>query len=630
MTDKNVTPQSNIKNHHHSYEQGATLIKDYADSLPEKPGVYRMIGVDDKVLYVGKAKNLKSRVISYTRLTNLNNRIMRMVSMTQAMIFERTASESEALLLEADLIKTLKPHFNVLLRDDKSYPYILCRLDHPAPQILKHRGKKTTKGTYWGPFASGSNVARILEILQKVFLLRTCTDNVYAHRSRPCILYQIKRCSAPCTGEISVDDYQKSIKQASEFMSGGSKKIIQSLSNDMYTASQNMDYEKAGDYRDRLKAISQIGLSADFNPTTFTEADIFALFRKDGMVCIQANFMRAGQNWGGNSYFPRFQDDMTNPDIMDGFLGQFYQNKPPAKLILLSDSIEHTDILTQALHKRYDIKTTIETPQKGKKFDAINRIMMTAEQELNRKLLNTGTQTELMQNLAEILGIPDTLKRIEVYDNAHTQGAFPIGAMIVATADGFAKKEYRTWKIHNPHTKTNDDYGMMREVFERRFKRLNEEALENPDSVPDLIILDGGQGQLSTVLEVAKEYDITIPIVAVAKGQDRNAGRERFFMADKESFLLPPNDKTLFYVQRLRDEAHRHANGTHAKKRDKPTESNELDSITGIGAGRKKALIAHFGSSRAVREATFEQLEKTPMISKAIALKVYNHFNDVG
>ena len=616
--------------YNHTYEQGATLIRKYADSLPEKCGVYRMIGVDDKVLYVGKARNLKSRVLSYTKSTSLNNRIMRMVSQTQSMIFERTASESEALLLEADLIKTLKPHFNVLLRDDKSYPYILCRLDHSAPQILKHRGKKTTKGTYWGPFASSSHVARILETLQRVFLLRTCADTIYANRSRPCLLYQIKRCSAPCTGEITLEEYHKTVKHATDFMAGGSKKIIQALSSDMYAASQNMDYEKAGEYRDRLKALSQMGLSTDFHPSSFSEADIFALFRKDGMVCIQANFMRAGQNWGGNSYFPRFQDDMSNADIMDGFLGQFYQNKPPAKLILLSETVSHTDILTQALHKRYEIKTTIETPQKGEKKEAINRIMMTAQQELNRKLLNTGTQTELMQNLAEILGIPDTLKRIEVYDNAHTQGSFPIGAMIVATADGFVKKEYRTWKIQNPQTKTNDDYGMMREVFERRFKRLNDEALENPEAVPDLIILDGGQGQLSTVLDVAKEYDITIPIVAVAKGADRNAGRERFFMAERESFLLPPNDATLFYVQRLRDEAHRHANGTHAKKRDKPHESNELDAITGIGAGRKKALIAHFGSSRAVREATLDQLEKTPMISKAIAIKVYNHFNDEG
>lgn len=610
-----------------TYDQGAFIIKEYASSLPEKPGVYRMIGIDDKVLYVGKAKNLKARVLSYTKPTNLNNRIMRMVSQTHSMIFERTASESEALLLEADLIKTLKPHFNILLRDDKSYPYILCRQDHEAPQILKHRGKKNTKGIYWGPFASGSNVHRILEILQKVFLLRTCSDSVYANRSRPCILYQIKRCSAPCTQEISINDYLKTVKHAQEFMAGGSKKIIQALTDDMYLASKNMDYEKAGEYRDRLKALSQIGLSSDFQPETFSEADIFALFRHGGMVCIQVNFMRAGQNWGGNSYFPRFQDDMPNGEIMDGFLGQFYQNRPPAKLILLSEMIDYKDILTEALARRYHVKTAIEVPQKGEKKEVINRIMLTAEQELNRKILNTGTQTELMQNLAEILGISDTLKRIEVYDNAHTQGAYPVGAMIVATPDGFVKKEYRTWKIQNPETQTNDDYGIMREVFHRRFKRLQEESLENPDSIPDLIILDGGQGQLSVVTEVANEYDITIPIIAVAKGQDRNAGRERFFMLDKDSFLLPENDKTLFYVQRLRDEAHRYANGVHAKKRDKPTESNDLDAIQGVGLSRKKALIAHFGSSRAVKEASLEQLEKTPLISKAIAKKVYDYFN---
>jgi excinuclease ABC subunit C len=611
-----------------AYELGAKIIKDYADSLPEKPGVYRMIGIDDKVLYVGKAKSLKSRVVSYTRPTSLNNRIMRMVSQTHSMIFERTASEAEAFLLEADLIKSLKPHFNVLLKDDKSYPYILCRKDHEASQILKHRGKKTTKGIYWGPFASGGNVHRILDILQKVFLLRTCTDNVYENRSRPCLLYQIKRCSAPCTGEISIIDYQKTVQYAADFMTGGSKKIIQALSDDMYQASQDMDYEKAGEYRDRLKALSQVGLSSDFHPTSFTEADIFALFRKDGMVCIQVNFMRSGQNWGGNAYFPRFQEDMNNGDIMDGFLGQFYQNKPPAKLILLSEAIAESEVLSQALYNRYDVKVKIEVPQKSEKKEAINRIMLTAEQELGRKILDTGTQKELMQNLADILEIPDPLKRIEVYDNAHTQGAFPVGAMIVATIDGFAKKEYRTWTMKDENTKTNDDYAMMREVFTRRFKCLQDEALENPDTIPDLIILDGGQGQLSTVMAVAHEYAITVPIIAVAKGQDRNAGRERFFVNNKPSFLLPPTDATLFYVQRLRDEAHRHANGSHRKKRDKPQESNELDAIAGIGAGRKKALIAHFGSSRAVREATLEQLEKTPMISKASAQKIYGHFNN--
>jgi excinuclease ABC subunit C len=614
--------------HSESYESGAIIIKNYTDSLPEKPGVYRMIDINNKVLYVGKAKNLKARVLSYTRSTSLNNRIMRMVSQTHSMIFERTASEAAAFLLEADLIKSLKPHFNVLLKDDKSYPYILCRKDHEAPQILKHRGKKITKGIYWGPFASGGNVNRILETLQKVFLLRTCTDSVYENRSRPCLLYQIKRCSAPCTGEISLPEYEKTVQYAIDFMENGSKKIIKSLTDDMYQASENMDYEKAAEYRDRLKALSQIGLSSDFNPTTFSEADIFALFRQDGIVCIQANFMRSGQNWGGNAYFPKFQEDMTNSDIMDGFLGQFYQNKPPAKLILISDAISETDILIQALINRYDVKVSIEIPQKGEKKEAVNRIMLTAEQELKRKIIDTGTQTELMQNLADMLDIDEKLTRIEVYDNAHIQGAYAVGAMIVATAEGFAKKEYRTWKMKDINTQTNDDYAMMREVFTRRFKSLQNESLENPQNVPSLIILDGGQGQLSTVLQVANLYNIIVPIIAVAKGQDRNAGRERFFLPNKPSFILPPNDKILFYVQRLRDEAHRYANGMHQRKRDKPTESNELDAITGIGAGRKKALIAHFGSSRAVREATLEQLEKTPSISKAIAQKIYAYFND--
>lgn len=610
-----------------AYQQGAELIKEYATTLPEKPGVYRMLGEGDKVLYVGKAKSLRARVISYTRPTNLNNRIMRMVSQTQKMVFEFTQSEAAALLLEADLIKTLKPHFNVLLKDDKSYPYILCRQDHEAAQISRHRGRKTTKGVYWGPFASSGNVYRIIEILQKVFLLRTCRDNIYDNRSRPCLLYQIKRCSAPCTGEISLSDYEKSVKHAAEFMNGNAKKVIQAITDDMYMASKNMDYEKAAEYRDRLKALSQIGLSSDFHPETFSEADIFALYRDQHMVCIHVNFMRAGQNWGGNAYFPRFQEDMSNGDILDGFLGQFYQNRPPAKLILVSEALEYRDILSEALKKRYEIKAAIEYPKKGEKKEAIKRIMISAEQALNRKRLDIGTQAELMQNLAEILDIPDQLKRIEVYDNAHTQGKMPVGGMIVATIDGFAKKEYRTWKMKDPNTNSQDDYAMMREVFTRRFKRLQDEALENPENVPDLIILDGGQGQLNTVLEVAEKFDISVPIIAVAKGQDRNAGRERFFTPHKPSFLLPQHDKTLFYVQRLRDEAHRHANGSHAKKRDKATDSDMLDAIEGIGAGRKKALIAHFGSSRAVSEATLEQLKQTPMISAKIAQKIHNYFN---
>ena len=573
-----------------AYDRGAELIKDYVSRLSEKPGVYRMIGEEGKVLYVGKAKNLRARVVSYTRPNGLNNRIMRMVSMTHSMEFVITKTESEALLLEADLIKSLKPHFNVLLRDDKSYPYILVRKDHDYPQILKHRGAKSTKGKYFGPFASAKNIYQTLEIMQKAFLLRSCTDHVFENRFRPCLLHQIKRCSAPCTNEISREDYLQTVRDAEHFLSGKGKAIIKQLSDDMYAASHEMDFEKAAEYRDRLKALQSMSGGGNFHPESFEEADVIALFREADMVCVRVMFFRAGQNWGTASFFPRASAEATESEILDGFIGQFYQNKPAPSLLLVSHALPQPDILSEALGTRYDTKVQIELPQKGERKKILDMVMVNASESLARKHAEKGVQTELLDKLAEILDLDLPLSRIEIYDNAHISGTNAVGAMVVTTPEGFQKKEYRTWKIKNTNMASGDDYAMMREVLSRRFARIRDEAAERPESMPSLIILDGGQGQLSSVLEATDEYGLDIPIIAVAKGEERNAGRERFFVPDRPSFMLQHNDPVLYFVQRMRDEAHRFANGTHAKKRKKDMDKTLLDDIEGIGQARKKSF----------------------------------------
>ena len=619
--------QSDKRYYGGAYDRGAELIKDYVSRLSEKSGVYRMIGESGKVLYVGKAKNLRARVISYTRPNGLNNRIMRMVSMTHSMEFVVTKTESEALLLEADLIKSLKPHFNVLLRDDKSYPYILVRKDHDYPQILKHRGSKSTRGKYFGPFASARNIYQTLEILQKAFLLRSCTDHVFENRSRPCLLHQIKRCSAPCTNEISREDYLKTVRDSENFLSGKGKAIIKQLSDDMYEASTNMDYEKAAEYRDRLKALQSMSSGGNFHPESFEEADVIALFREGDMTCVQVMFFRAGQNWGTASYFPRASSDTTESEILDGFIGQFYQNKPAPSLVLVSHILPQPDILSEALGKRYDTKVAIEVPQAGERKKILDMVLNNATESLIRKRAEKGVQTELLTKLAAVLELEPPLTRIEIYDNAHISGTNPVGGMVVTTQDGFQKKEYRTWKIKNKDMTAGDDYAMMREVLSRRFARIRDEAAERPDSMPSLIILDGGQGQLSSVLKATEEYGLDIPIIAVAKGEDRNAGRERFFMQGKPSFMLQHNDPVLYFVQRMRDEAHRFANGTHAKKRKKDMDKTVLDDIEGIGAARKKALIAKFGSARAVADASMEEIAATPNVSKTLAQKIFDQLH---
>ena len=607
------------------HARGAEIIRDYARNLPDKPGVYRMIGREDKVLYVGKAKNLKNRVTSYTRVTGLTRRIMRMVSETVKMEFVITKSESEALLLEADLIKNLKPHFNILLRDDKSYPFILLRKDHDFARLTRHRGKKTAKGRYFGPFASASSVYQTLEVLQKAFLLRTCADSVFENRTRPCLLYQIKRCAAPCTGVVDHAGYEKLVKAAEDFLSGDGKRITKELTDKMYALSEAQDYEQAAIYRDRLKALANMSKRSGFHPQTVEEADVFAVTQKDGAYCVQAFFFRVGQNWGGAAFFPRAGDGTEPAEILDGLIGRFYQDKPAPKLVLLSHDIENKDFLEEALSQQADCKVKIEIPQRGEKKEMVTYALHNAEQALARRSAESAAQAEILEKLTEILGLDAPPQRIEVYDNAHISGTNAVGAMIVAGPEGFCKKDYRTWKIKNTDLTPGDDYGMMREVLGRRLKRLQEEAAERPETVPDLILLDGGQGQLSAVLAVAEEIGAeNIPIIAVAKGKDRHAGRERFYFKDKPSIILPETDPALYYVQRLRDEAHRFANGTHARKRKADMKHSALDDLPGVGAARRKALIAKFGSAKAVKEANLEDIAKTPGFSEALARKVYD------
>lgn len=607
-----------------SYSQGADLIKEYAINAPRKPGVYIMKGAEDKILYIGKAKNIYHRILSYTRPNGLNNRIIRMVSLILKMDFIITGSEAEAFLMEADLIKTQKPHFNILLKDDKSYPYILIRKDHEAPQIMRHRGKKKVTGKYFGPFASAREVQHSLDILQKAFLLRNCTDNIYENRSRPCLLYQIKRCSAPCTQEITIEDYKETVKLAEKFLDGHSKTIVKELTEKMYGYSEAMNFEKAAEYRDRLKALSHITGGQHFHPETFTHADIIALYTENNLACIQNMFIRSGQNWGTVTHFIRGVQETSPSDVIASFIGQFYQNKPVPPLILLSHELYEKEVLAQALYRLHDVKVSIETPLKGERLTFVKRLENNTKEAFARKQSEENIQQELLEKLADLLEIEGPLKRIEVYDNAHISGSSAVGGMIVATPEGFAKKEYRTWNIKNPKTQPGDDYAMMREVLTRRLKKIHDESQEHPDRMPDLIILDGGAGQLSTVASVMEEVGVTIPLVAVAKGEDRNAGRERFFQIGKQPFSMPLDDPVLYFVQRMRDEAHRYANGVHQKKREKRHDKSILDGIEGIGSVRKKALIAKFGSARAVKEASLSEIEQTPNISKSLAQKIYD------
>ena len=608
--------------------QGNKLIADYVKRLPHKPGVYRMFDEHGTVLYVGKAKNLKKRVTAYTQYTRHPIRLQRMIRATRTMEFVITESEAEALLLEASLIKRLKPRYNILLRDDKSFPYILVRKDHEAAQITKHRGARNIKGDYYGPFASAGAVNRTLDTLQRAFLLRNCSDSIYEARTRPCMLHQIKRCSAPCTGEISIPDYGELISDAEDFLRGKSDALRARLTQQMQAASKETNFEKAAELRDRIRALTFVsGSSSTVNPTTFSDGDVIAIYSAGGQSCVQVFFFRAGQNWGNHSFFPRHGKDETSAQVLDAFIAQFYVQKPIPKNIFISDDVPSRDLIQHALSERSGITVKISTPKRGEKKSLIDRAMKNAEEALARKQAETASQARLLKGLQETFDLAAPPERIEVYDNSHIQGTNAIGAFIVAGPDGFQNRDYRTFNIKDVDTEPGDDYAMMREVFRRRFSRLmKDESLV----WPDLVLIDGGKGQLSVVTEVMAEIGALerTTLVGIAKGPDRNAGRETFYMNGRADFTLPPRTPVLYYLQRLRDEAHRFAIGTHRARRKKQMKSNPLDGIAGIGPSRKRALLAHFGSAKAVKSASVAELAQVEGVSETLAETIYGYFHE--
>ena len=621
---------------------GAALIADHVTRLPGKPGVYRMIGHDGDVLYVGKARNLKNRVSSYAKSGGHENRIMRMINETHAMEFVVTGTETEALLLEANLIKQLKPRYNIILRDDKSFPFILIAEDHDAPQIVKHRGARKRPGSYYGPFASAGAVNRTLNTLQKAFLLRNCTDSVYEARTRPCLLHQIKRCSAPCVDLISIEEYRKLTNEAKAFLDGDNRAVQQALSVEMEQASKDLDFERAAALRDRIRALTYIQGTQDINTAGLPEADIFAIHCDGGQACVQVFFFRAGQNWGNHAYFPRHDKSETSATILDAFMAQFYDTREPPRLILTNVNPPQSELLAEALSVRADRKVTITTPQRGEKRDIVNAAAMNAREALSRRLSERASQQKSLKRLAEVLGLETPPERIEVYDNSHIQGSNAVGGMIVAGPEGFVKNQYRKFNIKDEDLVPGDDYGMMREVLTRRLSRMMKE--DDAAAKPDLIILDGGKGQLSAALDVMREIGLDPEtdgptLIAVAKGRredehgnkraDRTAGAigEQVVMVGREPFTLPPRDAALFFIQKLRDEAHRFAIGAHRAKRKKAISANPVDDIPGVGAARKRALLNHFGSAKAVARAKAQDLAAVEGISKALAERIYDHFH---
>lgn len=607
---------------------GPSLIADFVSRLPYKPGVYRMFDEHGNVLYVGKAKSLKKRVTAYTSYKRHPIRIQRMIRATHDMEFVICGSETEALLLEASLIKRLKPRYNILLRDDKSFPYILVRKDHPAAQITKHRGARNIKGDYYGPFASAGAVNRTLDTLQRAFRLRNCSDSIYEARTRPCMLHQIKRCSAPCTGEIELEDYSRLIGDAEDFLTGKSASLRQRLQSQMSDASADLNFEKAAELRDRLHAMSQVsGASGSINPTTFGEGDVIAIHSEGGQSCVQVFFFRAGQNWGNNSYFPRHTKEDDIADVIDAFIAQFYLNKPIPKNIFVNHTLPNKELLITGLSERAGRTIKISKPARGEKKMLVARAEKNAQEALARKMAETASQKRLLRELQTAFDLEEMPNRIEVYDNSHIQGTNAVGAFIVAGIEGFRKKEYRTFNIKDVETEPGDDYGMMREVFRRRFSRLmKDDQLE----WPDVVLIDGGKGQLSVVKETLDEMGATekTTLVAIAKGPDRNAGRETFFIPGRAPFTMPPKTPALYYLQRLRDEAHRFAIGKHRAKRKKQMITSPLDGITGIGPGRKKALLAHFGSAKAIKTASVEDLALVEGVSAKLAKQIHDYFNE--
>ena len=610
---------------------GYGVVHGYLKTLDASPGVYRMLDRESRVLYVGKARNLRARVSNYSRPSAQHSgRITRMISMTASMMFLTTRTETEALLLEQNLIKQLKPKFNVLLRDDKSFPNILVTGDHPYPQIKKHRGAKKEKGAYYGPFASAGAVNRTLNQLQRVFLLRNCTDSQFSTRTRPCLQYQIKRCSGPCVGLISEADYAQTVKDAERFLSGRSTDIQAELAVQMQKASEEMEFERAAAMRDRIRAMTQVQTAQGINPKGVDEADIVALHLEQGQACVQVFFIRAGQNWGNRDFYPRVGADVDAAEALEAFLGQFYDTKDPPRQLILSNEIENPDLMADALAQKLGRKVELLVPKRGEKAELVDSALRNARESLARKMAESATQTKLLKGLAEAFDLPDPPKRIEVYDNSHIQGTNAVGAMIVAGPDGFMKNSYRKFNIKGDDLTPGDDFGMMKEVLHRRFKRLQTEDPERQKGMwPDLLLIDGGAGQVSAVAQIMAEHGVEdIPMVGVAKGVDRDAGKEEFYRTGKRPFALRHNDPVLYFVQRMRDEAHRFAIGTHRAKRAKSNMKNPLDDIAGVGAARKRALLAHFGSAKAVGRANLADLKAVDGVSEGLAQKVYDFFHD--
>lgn len=625
MTDETPAPDSALK--------AADLIRDEARRAPDKPGVYRMYGEDGACLYVGKARSIKKRILQYAQGRFHTQRIGMMVSLTRSMELVVTASETEALLLESNFIKKLKPRFNVVLRDDKSFAELMIRRDHRAPQVRKHRGAHTIKGDYFGPFASTWAVNRTLTTLQKAFLLRSCSDSVYETRTRPCMLHQIKRCSAPCTGLISLEDYGELVSEAEQFLRGKSRAVIGRLSKEMQAASDDMDFEQAARVRDRIRALSAISMENSVSAEGVAEADVFALHSDGGQACVQVFFYRGGQNWGGRAYFPRVDKSDTDPEILAAFLGQFYEDKPVPRQILSNVVPHEKELLEEAFSMKAKLDdgrrvVSIEKPVRGDRKALIDHALTNAREALGRKMAESSAQSKILDEVCEAFGLESVPERIEVYDNAHIQGTNAVGGMIVAGPEGFRKNQYRKFNIRGDELTPGDDYGMMREVMRRRFSRLVKDEDEGEEvERPDLLLIDGGAGQLAEVQAVLADLGLEdILAVGVAKGPDRDAGKEHFFVPGKPPFMLPLKSPALYYIQRLRDEAHRFANGAHAKRRSMDIRRNPLDEIEGVGPGRKKALLHAFGSAKGVGRASVVDLVKVDGVSQALAERIHAFF----
>jgi excinuclease ABC subunit C len=628
-----------------SVKRGTEVIRRFWTTLPNAPGVYRMLDGKGDVLYVGKAKSLKNRVGSYARGQAHSNRIARMIGETASMEFVTTATETEALLLEANLIKQLKPRYNVLMRDDKSLPYILLTADHEAPQLVKHRGARKRKGDYYGPFANVWAVNRTINALQRAFLLRSCNDSYFENRTRPCLLYQIKRCSGPCTNEISHEDYAGLVAEARAFLAGKSNAVKQRINEEMQAAAEDLEFERAARCRDRLAALSAIQGVQGINTQSVEEADVFALDEQAGQFCVEVFFFRNWQNWGNRAYFPKADKSMSPEEVLGSFIAQFYDDKPAPRLILLSHEIEDAELMAAAFSTRTETKVEIHAPQRNERRQLIDYVLRNAREALGRRLADTASQQKLLVSLGQAFGLPRPPRRVEVYDNSHIMGTNAVGAMVVAGANGFMKQHYRTFNMKSEDLKPGDDYGMMREMLQRRFARLVKEEPKGADgggetndidafpAWPDLVLIDGGKGQLEAARQALADVGVSeddVALVGIAKGRDRDAGRETFFKPGQPPFKMPPRDPALYFVQRLRDEAHRFAIGAHRAKRKRELVKNPLDEIPGIGPTRKRALLHHFGTVKAIQRAALEDLMTAPGVNAATARAVFDFFHERG